>query len=257
MGTIVSSVKNLMVISFVSFLLTYVISLNAEIGFINIGSDFISNNFLFTVFGGVFASTLVVLICELHKYFDTKRRMVNMLYMQFAFIYGQLLIIRNNIGRSLQNPNEPLTDKMLQFSISNSLTSLNNIRNIEYCSFRGQSRIERGMYSFMVDGALRLESFLIDCGVLDIAISEDKIWFMQKGISNPVITSISQKSHEVLVILNKQVDGCINDIDSMLIEIDKACNDRFKWIERRNAISKNILYSKFAGVDEFIMKNKV
>lgn len=256
MGTIVNSIKKLIPIAFLNFILTYVISLNMEIGFINIGCDVVSNNFFFTLFGGIFASTLVVLICELYKYFDTKKQLENALYVQFAFLYGQLLIIRNNIGRSLHNPNEHLTEKMLQSQTFNSLASLNNIRGIDYCTFRGKSSIERILNSFMSNGALTLENFLIDCRVLDIAISEDKIKLMQMGISNPFITSMSEKSHEVLAILNIQVDGYINFIDSILIEIEKVCNDRFKWIERRNAMSKNILNSKFDGVDKFIEKNK-
>ena len=256
MGTIVGSIKKLIPIVIVSWLLTYVISLNMEIGFMHICSDWISNSFLFTIFSGIFASTLVVLICEVYKYFDMKNRIENALYVQFAFLYGQLLIIRNNIGRSLHNPNELLTDKLLQSQTLNSLTALNNIRGLEYCSYRGNSSIERNLNSFMNKGASKLESFLMDCRVLDLAISEDKIKLMQMGVPNPVITSMSEKSHEVLVILNKQIDGYINDIDSMLIEIEKACNDRFKWLEYRNAMSKNILYSKFDGVDKFIEKNK-
>ena len=108
MGTIVRSLKVLGGLSFGFLLLTYLISLNMEIGFINLGSDVISNSFLFAVFSGIFASIWVVLICDLHKYFDTKKRVENLLYMQFVFLYGQLLLIRNNIGRSLHNPTEPL-----------------------------------------------------------------------------------------------------------------------------------------------------
>lgn len=256
MGTIVRSIKVLGGVAFVSLVLTYMISLNIEIGFINIGSEAISNSFLFAVLSGIFASTLVVLICDLHKYFDTKNRVENLLYMQFAFLYGQLLLIRNNIGRSLHNPTEPLVNKLLQFSTSNAATSLNNIKGIEYCTFGGESSIERNLQLFINDGAVKLESFLINCGILDIAIHEDTIKYMQYGNPNPVITSASEKSHKVLVILEKQVEGYINEVDAILIDINEKCKNRFNWIQRRNIMSQNILYSKFEGVDEFIAKNK-
>lgn len=255
MGTIVKSLKVLGGIAFISLLLTYVISLNMEIGFINIGSDAISNSFLFNVFSGIFASTLVVLICDLHKYFDTKKRVENLLYMQFAFLYGQLVLIRNNIGRSLHNPSEPLVHKLLQFSTSNAATFLNNIKGIEYCTYGGKSSVEQNLQSFINDGAVKLEGFLINCGILDIAIHEDAITYMQYGNPNPVITSASEKSHEVLVILNKQVESYINEVDSILITIDTECNRRFNWVQRRNMMSQNVLHSKFDGVDEFIARN--
>ena len=135
MGTIVRSLKVLGEVALVFLLLTYVISLNMEIGFINIGSNLISNSFLFAVFSGIFASILVVLICDLHKYFDTKKRVENLLFVQLAYLYGQLLLIRNNIGRSLHNPTESLDHKLLQFSTSNASAFLNNIKGIEYCTY--------------------------------------------------------------------------------------------------------------------------
>ena len=45
--------------------ITYLISLNIEVGFIKLNAPWISNNFALTVFGGAFASMLVVLVCEL------------------------------------------------------------------------------------------------------------------------------------------------------------------------------------------------
>lgn len=255
MGTIVRSLKVLGEVALVFLLLTYVISLNMEIGFINIGSNLISNSFLFAVFSGIFASILVVLICDLHKYFDTKKRVENLLFVQLAYLYGQLLLIRNNIGRSLHNPTESLDHKLLQFSTSNASAFLNNIKGIEYCTYGGKSSIERILQLFINDEAVKLEGFLINCGILDIAIHEDAIKYMQCGKPNPVITSASEKSHKVLVILNKQVEGYINEVDSILINIDIGCNNRFNWIQRRNIMSQNVLYSKFDGVDEFIAKN--
>lgn len=61
----------------------------------------------------------------------------------------------------------------------------------------------------------------------------------------------SQISEETL---EKQVEGYINEVDSILININEECKNRFNWIQRRNIMSQNILYSKFEGVDEFIAK---
>lgn len=257
MKTIVKSIKLLLWIAVISLLLTYIVSLNIELGFISFGGKLMSNSFLFAVFSGVFASSVVVLICELYKYFDTKKRIENLLYMQLAFLHGQLLMIRNSTGHVLQNPNEPLTHNLLQIPLANSSATLNNIKNVEYCSLKKKSKIEQVLNTFIHDGAIRLESFLIDCGLLDIAIREDKISYMLQGNHSPIITSTSEKSHEVLVILNRFVDGHINKVDSILIDIDSNCNGRYQWVERRNIISENIQYSKFGGVDEFIANNKL
>ena len=55
-------------------LITWLITVNIETGFIKLGSIWISNNFLLTVVGGSFASMLVVLICEVQKYIYTKNQ---------------------------------------------------------------------------------------------------------------------------------------------------------------------------------------
>ena len=257
MGTIVRSVKFLAWIALGSLLLTYAISLNMEMWFININSHAISNSFLFALFSGIFASTLVVLICELNKYYDTKKKVENSLYIQFAFLYVQLLIIRNNTAKMLQNPNERLAQNLLQIPTSNSNASLNAIRNLEYCTFRGKSSIELALKSFIGNGNIKLEDFLTNCKFLEIAINEDKIEFMKGGNFSPIITSASDKTHKVLSILNKNVEGFINEIDSLIIKIDNACNNRFIWVERRNAMSQNVLYSKFGEIDDFISKYNI
>lgn len=257
MGTIVKSVKILVWIAVISLLLTYGISLNMEMRIIYTNFYFVSNSFLFAVFSGIFASTLVVLICELNTYYDTKKRVENSLYMQFASLYVQLLIIRNNTAKMLQNPNERLAQNLLQIPTSNSNASLNAIRELEYCTFRGKSPIELVLKSFIGNGDIKLEDFLINCKFLEIAINEDKIEFMEGGNMSPAITSASDKTHKVLSILNKHVEGFINEIDSVIIKIDNACNNRFIWVERRNAMSQNVLYSKFGEIDDFISKYNI
>ena len=46
---------------------TYLITLNMEIGFLNLDTSWLSNNFALTICGGVFVSLLVMLICEVQK----------------------------------------------------------------------------------------------------------------------------------------------------------------------------------------------
>ena len=52
-------------------IVTFIICLNKSYEWFSI--KWLSNDFLLTVFGGLFASTLVVLICEWQKYFFNKR----------------------------------------------------------------------------------------------------------------------------------------------------------------------------------------
>lgn len=78
MSTNLKIIKFTAIVSGVSFLATFVICLNISYGRFDI--KWLSNEFLLTIFGGVFASTLVVLICETHKYFLNKTQAENAMY---------------------------------------------------------------------------------------------------------------------------------------------------------------------------------
>ena len=62
------------IVSIVFLILTYAVTVNAEAHFVVLDSVWISNNFLITLFGGIFASMLVVLLCEIQKYLSSKSR---------------------------------------------------------------------------------------------------------------------------------------------------------------------------------------
>lgn len=80
MSTNLKIIKFTAIVSGISFLATFVIRLNISYGCFDI--KWLSNEFLLTIFGGVFASTLVVLICEIHKYLLNKTQAENVMYKQ-------------------------------------------------------------------------------------------------------------------------------------------------------------------------------
>lgn len=77
MSTSIKVIKFTSILSIIFLVITYLITVNIESRFISLNTIWISNNFLLTVFGGVFASTLVVLFCEINKYLIDKKRIIN------------------------------------------------------------------------------------------------------------------------------------------------------------------------------------
>ena len=68
MSTSIKVIKFTSILSTIFLIITYLITVNIESNFISLNTIWISNNFLLTVFCGVFASTLVVMFCEINKY---------------------------------------------------------------------------------------------------------------------------------------------------------------------------------------------
>ena len=73
MKTQIKVIRFVAIMSIVLAAITYLITVNIEVGFINLNTQWLSNNFLLTVCGGAFASMLVVLLCEIQKYFEIKK----------------------------------------------------------------------------------------------------------------------------------------------------------------------------------------
>jgi len=97
MSTSIKVIKFTSILSIIFLVITYLITVNIESRFISLNAIWISNNFLLTVFGGVFASTLVVLFCEINKYLIDKKNTENQLFFQTLYLYQSLFLMQHNI----------------------------------------------------------------------------------------------------------------------------------------------------------------
>lgn len=71
--------------------MTYLISIKGVLGIDEI--KWLPDTFLFAVFGGAFASMLVVMICEISKYYENRESTETFLYSHLYYLYGQLQIM--------------------------------------------------------------------------------------------------------------------------------------------------------------------
>lgn len=90
-----SNVKTIKLTIWSSMLLatvTYFISVKGILG----ASDlkWLPDTFLLAVFGGAFASMLVVMICEISKYFENRESTETFLFSHLYYLYGQLRVIQ-------------------------------------------------------------------------------------------------------------------------------------------------------------------
>ncbi len=67
--------------------LTYFITVNVEAHILEFNTIWLSNNLALTVFGGAFASMLVVLICEVQKYITVKTSVKEYIFYQALYLY--------------------------------------------------------------------------------------------------------------------------------------------------------------------------
>lgn len=101
----IKTIKFTAALSAIFAILTYIITLNMELAFFVPNWSWMSNNFALTVCGGIFASTLVVMLCEVQKYLSNKSSCEQYLFYQTLYLYLALFLIqkpRKNLLKSQQ-----------------------------------------------------------------------------------------------------------------------------------------------------------
>lgn len=257
MNESVKIIKWLILLSAFSLILTYTISVNSELGLLYIDSPYVSNNFAFSICGGIFASVVVMLACEIRKYLDLKKNVRNMTYVQFAFMYGQLRMIYDNICFYQNMPKEIMPSSLLRFSTENIKNSINNIISLDYILLVRKDKISNVIEDFKSNGQQILNEYLTDCLNLEIALKTDAITNLENKNSSTV-TSASPKTKVVLQILKISVKPIMDYVDNNLQNIDAQCKYKFGWNNIRNNIDRNIKQHQYMGLDDFIeRKSKI
>ena len=139
--------------SLVFLVLTYVVSVNIEGHFISTDSMLISNNFLITLFGGVFASMLVVVLCEVQKYLSVKTNTEEYLFYQSVYLYQALMQMRINIEDYLKHCEWKVPANLFDESIRMIQCEMNALQLTDYATFNNSND------SLMIEHArFRIES---------------------------------------------------------------------------------------------------
>lgn len=113
MSTSIKVIKFTSILSIIFLVITYLITVNIESGFIQLNTIWISNNFLLTVFGGAFASILVVLFCEINKYLIDKKNVETQLFHQALYLYQAIFLMQHNILDYQSHPNAQIPENLL------------------------------------------------------------------------------------------------------------------------------------------------
>lgn len=232
MGICVNTIKRLFRMLVVTFVLTYVISLNVENHFIPISSRWLSNGFLFTIVGGAFASLLVVLICEIIKYRQLKLTVENTIFTNLYNLYGQFLIIKNNCKRAL-NSQDIVSDNLIQSNYAAML--VDNINGIDYTPLCN-NKIVKILNYFKVDKHMAFKSVITDFIFFRIAIGEDKISLMKQGKG----ANVRSDAPNVNKVLNKiicQTSTILTYLDQILLQIDDELKNRYNWQQLRKSMN--------------------
>lgn len=237
MKTSINAIIFLALLSVFLVLLTYGISLNAENRWIILDTPWLSNSFAFAILSGSFASSLVVLACELQRYQSIKHQTEDYIFGQLLFLYVQVTIIHYNTMRQLNDISSPVPCNLIDEVANKGKMYLTNLASIEYITFCKHNSIEEQLIQYRGYSGTRIQLFLQNSVFLKMAITEDKIAMLKQGC-DVLITSNMPKTHKTLKKILDDSSVFLSFIEKSLDIIDKECKKRYHWGElKKNIIS--------------------
>lgn len=251
MRTSINTIKFISLLSVAFLLLTYCISLNEENKWLILNTPWLSNDFVFTIVGGTFASLLVILACEIQKHLLLKRQTEDEVYRQLFSLYTQIIIIHYNIKRQLAESYAPVPMNLVDEIASKGLFCLNNLNSIDFATFKTRNAIWAVLHQYNGKNGMSIRAFLQNSVFLKMAINEDRIAGLKQGRDEVIVTT-SPNTHNVLKKIFADSSVILTFVELSLAEIDKECKYRYRWRElKRNVISgeENFVY---ASLDDFI-----
>lgn len=219
MKSSIKTIKYLAVLSVLLLLITYSISLNDENRWIVLNTPWLSNSFAFAIAGGSFASSLVVLACELQKYLSIKRQTEDYIFGQLFSLYAQIVIIHYNTKRQLNDISIPVPSNLIDEIANRGKMCLTNLTSIDYFTFCNHNAIKTQLIQYRGRSGTRIQLFLQDSTFLKIAINEDKIALLKQG-KDVLITSNMPKTHQTLKKIFDDSSVVLSFIEKSLDIID-------------------------------------
>lgn len=242
-------------ISAIFLVLTYVVSVNMDNSFVKLNTPWISNNFMLTVTGGVFASVLVVLLCEVRKYCYIKASTEDQMFWQGFYLFEALQQEKQNIDNYLSHPDICIPPNLVDETTRTIQCQINVLRTIEYVTFMhtlDTLMVEHG--KFVSESTLQFLPVLQGPRKLESAILETKIAATEKEIEmlkarmarseangwcaapTVPITSSAERVNKALTDLSAALEADIEFTDKYLQKVDQYCRNRFALSEKKAGI---------------------
>lgn len=210
------------------------------------------NEFLLAVFGGAFASMLVVLICEIQKYFISKQEAEDKLYDCCLEILARFMSAKTTLVTAKQNRHQ-LSEGLLTALYQHGQYNMNLCFKIDYSTFHKKNTLYIAKENYIRFLVQTIEPTLRSCAFLDMAINEAQIANLQNKISANLVFA-NGNVLEIVNILIDKFEECINGTVEFMEKIDYS--GRFKFKERFTNVQKDQEFFREVSVEDFIKENK-
>ena len=225
-------------------LLTYIASVNYEIHFISVNSEWVSNSFFITIFGGLFTSILVVELCEIQKYLRVKADTEQFIFYHSLYLYMALKQMKVNIEDYLNSDNWLIPENLFDESVRVIQGEIHELQNTDYATFRNDDKtLMKEHERFRIETLPKIQPFLQSGTRLRIAIVETEKGFLQDQLNNHIfeglrkqITIKDPKVTQTLINELNATNAYIGLVGQYIALVNMYCKDRYKWDDMKEKL---------------------
>lgn len=192
--------------------MAYVIHLNMEMNICVLNSPWISNNFLFTILSGAFASVIIALLIEVRQYKLNKVIAKNQIFRDATLFYGQISIIKYTLLRIKEHPSNIISPDIIAMPVSMCNLYRDSLHGIDYSPFFRRDKLSRALKEMDYQMSNQITQFLLQAPIIQQAVIQDKIKVLeQTGNSvNPTYNSYYCK-----LTVDKLLENIIPIVDKL------------------------------------------
>ena len=241
MSANIKIMRYLSFIAIVSLLFSYIIHLNIELAFCVLNSPWISNNFIFTICSGAFASVVIALLMEARQYSLNKVNAENQIFYDATILFSQFSIIKYTLLRVKGNPNDIVSPDAFTMPVSQCKQIIDSLHNIDYHPIHKSNKLVGNLKEVESLIANCIAPFLFHTQYIQQAIIQDKLLELQQtGKSiNPSYNSYYCKL---------TIDRLLEDIIPMVNELTVCMQNIAKAVNRQKGFEQ--LYNDFTRYED-------
>lgn len=243
-------------LSVIFALFSYIVDRNMELGFFVPNWSWMSNNFALIVCGGVFASTLVVMFCELQKYWSNKFNCEQYLFYQTMYLYIALFVMQRNVEEYIETKTEPVPESLLESSVQKIQCQVNAIQSVDYTIFSAKNKLMIARRDFSEENLAKINVVLQYHNFLKSAILRIRIKNLEQFGKEKTVTSSDELVFKTLTIIDKQCKPLLDKISKHLKIIDQSCGGRFDWKTQQEKIHEGYISIFKAGKFEDFLQEE-
>ena len=223
--------------------------------FIIANTKWLSNDFLFAISGGAFASLVIVLVCEIIKYRQLKFATEDAILVNLGSLYGQFLTIRSICKRTINNT-DIVSDNLIQPTCNNAMIVADSIQGIDHSLLCKYNKLKILLDQFKNNKYLPVKSVLINFVFLRIAIWEDGKILLAQGKQN-LVTSDCTNTNKTLNKVISQSTTILTYLDQIITQMDDEIGKRYQWNNIKRSL--NTYQDNYIGqqLDDYLKEDVI